>query len=51
MTEKSTLDLSVVLPEAPGERDACAGRMTELLPEGMERVHVIREDSGLYNDT
>jgi len=45
MVEKLTLDLSLVLPDVPDERDACVGRLTELLQaEGMERVHVVRED-------
>ena len=46
MAEKLKLDLSLVLPDIPDERDACVGRLTELLQaEGMERGHVIREDS------
>ena len=45
MTEKCTLDLSLVLPDIPDERDACVGRLTELLlAEGMEKVHLVRED-------
>ena len=45
MTEKLTLDLSLILPDVPDERDACVGRLTELLQaEGLEKVHVIRED-------
>jgi Cd2+/Zn2+-exporting ATPase len=45
MAEKLALDLSLILPDVPDERDACAGRLTELLrAEGMEKVHVIRED-------
>ncbi len=45
MAEKLKLELSLVLPDVPDERDACVGRLTELLQaEGMERVHVIRED-------
>jgi len=45
MAEKLALDLSLVLPEVPDERDACVGRVTQLLQaEGMERVHVIHED-------
>ena len=30
MTEKPKLDLSLVLPDVPDERDACARRLTEL---------------------
>ena len=45
MSEKCIVELSFVLPDIPDERDACVGRLTELLQaEGMERVHVIRED-------
>ena len=46
MTEKCTLELSLALPDIPDERDACVGRLTESLQaEGLERVHVIHEDS------
>ena len=39
MAEKLELDLSLVLPEIPDERDACVGRLTELLQaEGLEKV-------------
>lgn len=45
MAETLMLDLSVALPGIPDERDACVERLTELLQaEGMERVHVIREN-------
>ena len=45
MAEKCTLDLSLLLPDIPDERDACAGRLTELLQaEGLEKVHLARED-------
>ncbi len=45
MAEKLKLDLSLVLPEIPDERDACVGRLTELLQaEGLEKVHLVRED-------
>ncbi|MBI5039746.1 MAG: cation-translocating P-type ATPase, partial [Gammaproteobacteria bacterium] len=45
MTEKLKLDLSLILPDVPDERDACVGRLTELLQaEGMEKVHLVRED-------
>lgn len=44
MTGKSVLDLALVLPDIPDERDACVGRLTELLQaEGMMQVHVVRE--------
>ncbi len=44
MSEKLALDLPVVLPDAPDERDACVGRLTRLLQaEGMEKVHLIHE--------
>ncbi len=43
-TEKLALDLPVVLPDTPDERDACVGRLTRLLQvEGMEKVHLVHE--------
>jgi Cd2+/Zn2+-exporting ATPase len=45
MAEKLELELSLVLPEIPDERDACVGRLIKLLQaEGMEWVHVVRKD-------
>ena len=45
MAEKLKLDLSLVLPDVPDERDACIGRLTNLLQaEGLEKVHLVRED-------
>ncbi len=45
MAEKLKLDLSLVLPDVADERDACVGRLTELLQaEGLEKVHLVRED-------
>ncbi|MCL4470237.1 MAG: cadmium-translocating P-type ATPase [Gammaproteobacteria bacterium] len=45
MAEKLKLDLSLVLPEIPDERDACVGRLTALLQaEGLEKVHLVRKD-------
>jgi len=45
VAEKLMLDLSVVLPGVPDERDACVARLAELLQaEGMERVHVAQEE-------
>jgi Cd2+/Zn2+-exporting ATPase len=47
MAEKLKLDLSLVLPDIPDERDACVGRLTKLLQaEGLEKVHLISEDGG-----
>lgn len=47
MTEKLALDLPVVLPDTPDERDACVGRLTRLLQaEGMEKVHLVHEAGG-----
>ncbi len=46
MTEKCTVDLALLLPGIPDERDACVRRLTELLQaEGLEKVHLVREDS------
>ncbi|MBT9522586.1 MAG: cadmium-translocating P-type ATPase [Dechloromonas sp.] len=45
MSEKLKLDLSLILPDIPDERDACVGRLSELLrAEGMEQVHVTGEN-------
>jgi len=45
MVEKLKLDLSLVLPDVADERDACVGRLTELLQaEGLEKAHLVRED-------
>jgi Cd2+/Zn2+-exporting ATPase len=45
MTEKLKLDLPLVLPDIADERDACVGRLTELLQaEGLELAHLVRED-------
>jgi Cd2+/Zn2+-exporting ATPase len=47
VAEKLTLDLSLILPSIPNERDACATRLSELLQaEGIERVHIIPDNSG-----
>ncbi|MBX3592118.1 MAG: cadmium-translocating P-type ATPase [Burkholderiaceae bacterium] len=44
-TEKLSLDLSLMLPDIPDERDACVGRLTELLRgKGIDQAHVVRED-------
>ena len=49
MPEKLKLDLSLVLPDIPDERDACVGRLTELLQaEGLEKVHLVREDGAAH---
>jgi Cd2+/Zn2+-exporting ATPase len=45
MTEKLKLDLPLVLPNIADERDACVGRLTELLQaEGLEAAHLVHED-------
>ena len=45
MAAKLMLDLPLVLPDAPDERDACVGRLTRLLQaEGLEKVHLIPEN-------
>jgi Cd2+/Zn2+-exporting ATPase len=41
MAEKLKPDLSLMLPDIPDDRDACVGRLTQLLPaEGLGKVHV-----------
>ena len=45
MADKLSLDLALVLPAVPDERDACVGRLIELLEaEGLEKAHLVRED-------
>lgn len=47
MAEKLELELSLVLPEIPDERDACVARLTNLLQaEGLGKVHLVHEDGG-----
>jgi Cd2+/Zn2+-exporting ATPase len=37
--------LALVLPRVPDERDACIGRLTDMLQaQGMEKVHVVQQD-------
>jgi Cd2+/Zn2+-exporting ATPase len=44
-TDKLVLDLTLVLPHVPDERDACVGRLISLLKsEDINQVHVVRED-------
>ena len=39
------LDLTLVLPHVPDERDACVARLISLLKSGdIDQVHVVRED-------
>ena len=45
MSEKLALELSIVLPGVPDERDACVQRLTDMLQaQGLEKVHVVRHD-------
>ena len=45
MSEKLSLQLALVLPGVPDERDVCIQRLTDsLLAQGLEKVHVVRED-------
>ncbi len=45
MAEKLALDLPLVLPDIPSERDACVVRLIALLQaEGVERVHLVHAD-------
>jgi len=43
MSHKLRLELELLLPDAPGEADACFGRLTELLAreDGISGVHVV----------
>lgn len=45
MTEKLSLNLALVLPDIPDERDACIGRLIDMLQvRGLEKAHVKEED-------
>lgn len=45
MTEKLSLQLALVLPGVPDERDACIQRLTDVLQaQGLEKVHVTQQD-------
>lgn len=48
MNGKLILDLALILPALPDERDACVGRLTRLLEaEGLEKAHLVREDDSV----
>ena len=45
MTDKLSLQLALVLPRIPDERDACMARLTALLQmQGLEKVHVVEQE-------
>lgn len=45
MIEKLSLQLALVLPGVPDERDSCIQRLTDnLQAQGLEKVHVVRQD-------
>jgi Cd2+/Zn2+-exporting ATPase len=45
MTDKLALELALVLPGIPDERDSCIARLTEMLQaQGMEKVHIVQQD-------
>lgn len=45
MTEKLSLQLALVLPGVPDERDSCIQRLTDnLQAQGLEKVHVVQQD-------
>lgn len=45
MTEKLALELALVLPAIPDERDSCIERLTAMLQaQGMEKVHIVQQD-------
>jgi Cd2+/Zn2+-exporting ATPase len=44
-SEKTQLDLALVLPDIPDEEDACVERLVSLLhSKGIDRAHVVRKD-------
>lgn len=45
MIEKLSLQLALVLPGIPDERDSCIERLTEMLQAaGLEKVHIVQQD-------
>lgn len=45
MTEKLFLQLALVLPGIPDERDSCIERLTDILQaQGLEKVHIVQQD-------
>ena len=45
MTDKLSLQLALVLPGVPDERDSCIRRLTDKLQaQGLEKVHVVQQD-------
>ena len=45
MTDKLSLELALVLPGIPDERDSCIQRLTDMLQaQGLEKVHVVQQD-------
>jgi Cd2+/Zn2+-exporting ATPase len=45
-TDKLVLDLTLVLPDIPDERDACVARLTSLLESKyIDQAHVVHEGS------
>lgn len=45
MAEKLALQLSLVLPGIPDERDSCIERLTAMLQaDGLEKVHIVQSD-------
>jgi Cd2+/Zn2+-exporting ATPase len=45
MTEKLSLQLALILPGVPDERDSCIQRLTDnLQAQGLEKVHVVQQD-------
>lgn len=45
MERSTSVGLAVLLPDVPGERDACVGRLTESLTShrGISQVHVVAD--------
>lgn len=45
MIDNLSLQLALVLPGVPDERDACTARLTELLQvQGLEKVHIVQQE-------
>jgi len=49
---KTRIDLAILLPETPNAKDACVGRIQELLSgvPGVDRVHVVERDGTAHGE-
>lgn len=47
--EKTKIDLDIILPEIPNEKDECVGKIIQVLEckKGIEKVHVVPHSNGI----